>query len=521
MDTKKLEDKYSLEFPNLDAGLIYAIVGDCASEAECRETLQILSAEAESQPADWKELETRNLEEALKDVDEQFSAIEFRNGKLTFKADDEEEDTDDEDTDEKGDSSEEGDTGNTDETKSEIEIENNYTNANANTNITTITNENQNQNLSESDNVKDTDDWLSFSEDSNARNPKKKQKGRGKTSRTRRELAQLLHMFPKISHEKANAVLTQCDHDVERAAEELLSFEALEEFRREHQLEYHLEKLHLKNVPLEAKAQAKAKHKRDLQKYLAKDIQYLVKIYKLSPEKAWEYLEDNDYSLHTVIRVIDSASTSTAWQTVIAKPKSPTVSYAALASSSAPVHKTQTIRSANASSSRSTIRLSRLEVESQVALSETLQEENRMKAFMAYRKSKSNPLYRSVAGHYSAQAQIHNAEKHVALESRFNNIVRAQTTSHSMDLHGLPLQFAIESAQEKLHKWWSLETQRLKSIGERNSGHVYPLKLISGSGKHSAANIPKIKNGLRKKLHEGRWIFQEHDSFFVVTGVKP
>lgn len=450
MDTEDLVQKFSLEFPNLDVGLIYAIASDAESEQTCRETLALLNTEAEFQAADWKTQEVLDLETALKDTTEEFSAIEIRDGKLAFKADDD----------------------------------------------------------ADSDHDNSEDEWTSYSEsDVSVKAPQKKSRGRSSNKRTNH----LRRMFPTIAVETVNRILIQCDNDIERAAEELLSFEALQECRREQQLAAHLEKLHLKNQPTKHQ---KAKHKKDLQAYLAKDIDYLKKIYKLDSDEAWTLLEDNGYIITKAIQVIESKlPQQTAWVAAPSK-NVPVVSYASASVASASPPPSTTL----ASRSKPATRTQRKELEEQIKELDSKRGDNMAKANMAYRKSKSNPLYRSVAGHYSQQAQINNAEKHVALDSHFDHIAAAQTTSHSIDLHGLPLHNAISAAQEKLHKWWSLETQRIK-LGS-GASKPRPLTLISGAGRHSSANIPKIKNGLRKKLNEEKWIYQEFESYFVVTGAR-
>lgn len=432
--------KFSLEFPNLDAGLILAIASDADSEDECRQTLTLLDTEAQFQTVDWKAQESQDLESALRNTTEQFSAIEIRDGKLAFKAED------------------------------------------------------------------DPDDWITETEDF-----EQDRKGKKSTKiKERKEVSLLCRMFPTISRDKIKSVLTQYEFNIDRATEELLSFEALQEYQREEQFEAHLRKLEDKaNAKLDQGA-AKTYPRKDL----SKDILYLEKIYKIPAEKALDILENNDCSLTKAIKHIDSASAKeNVWAQVPTKKIEPAISYSALVQNTSTSITTPSSKPTTATPTKVSWR----QAERKAAESSAMHAENVAKASMAYRKSRSNPLYRQVAGHYSEQARKHNDEKHVALNSHFNHILSTQSSSHCIDLHGLPLHFAVSSALEKLHKWWPLETQRQANSG----GTIRPLKLISGAGRHSSANIPKIKNGLRKKLMEEKWIFQEHDSYFMVTGAKP
>lgn len=475
MDTEEaIIAKLAHEFPLIESELLHLIFADSVevsdniqtAEKTARVTLAQLNLEAEFQGTDWKEQDTKDLEKALKDVGEEFSSIEFRDGTLTYKGAD------------------------------DINV------------------------LDELEPSDDDDVWVDYSEGESKRGGKSKHKAarlaekehkqrKGhfmsrKEQHQQAKIKHVSHIFPNISSHKIQVTLEQCDWNVERATEELLSFEALQEVRREEQLEQHLAKIHLKNSSDKSLGN---KQEEDLKSFLSKDIEYLEKIYKLSSKDAWACLKRNDFTITKAIHELDTAN-PTAWKTVpVLAPKLPseTISYASIASNS------------NSKPAPNLPKLSRRELEHKLVESQAKQAESYAKAREAYRKSKSNPLFRSVAGVYAEQAQVHSAEKHVALESHFHNVVASQTTSHSIDLHTLPLAFAMQAASEKLHKWWTQEQSRISQGGRAKP---FPLKIISGAGRHSNANIPKIKNGIRKKLTEEKWKFTEHESFFMVLGTR-
>lgn len=138
------------------------------------------------------------------------------------------------------------------------------------------------------------------------------------------------------------------------------------------------------------------------------------------------------------------------------------------------------------------------------------------KAAEAYRKAKSNPLYRSVAGHYMGMARQHAISNNARLSSRFDDIVMRQTTQYSIDLHHLSLSYALEAASLKLENWWISEEIEIS----RCRRPVHFLKIVTGAGTHSVDNIPRIKNGVRKMLVEGQWNFTEHRAHYDVYGKK-
>ncbi|KAF5101294.1 hypothetical protein D0Z00_000964 [Geotrichum galactomycetum] len=311
MDLDKLITKLIYDYPSVDSSLIHAIAHEAISEAAIRETLDVLGADAQFETPDWKSHETRDLENALADTEEDFSLIEFRDGKLSFKHED--------------------------CTNDENELE--------------------------------EDDFDEHIKENNL------------DLSTKTDLAKLYRLYPTMSKDKVKTVFIDNRYIIDNAAEELLSLDAAERFQREEdQLEKHMERLQL-----------------------AKD--------------------------------------------------------------------------------------------------------------------KKNHWY------YSEQSHKFNAQKHVALDSQFAHMAEKQTQSHCIDLHGLPLHFAVTVATEKLYQWWQIETHHVQQTSKAGVSisalkrATKPLKIITGAGRHSAANIPKIKNAVRKKLVEERWRFQEFDSYFLVNGV--
>lgn len=447
MDFDKLVTKFTQDYPNIDSSLIHAIVSEATSEAEISQTLEVLGADAEFETPDWKSHETRDLETALADAEEDYSLIEFHEGKLVFK--------------------------NQESALDENEFED-----------------------------EDFDNHIK----NNSLDPSIKT-----------DLVKLYSLYPMMNKEKIKTVFIETNYIVDQAAEELLSLDAAERFQREEdQLEQHMERLQLakdKQKYNESKSKSKRRSKQPSQNF-AKNIQYLEKVYNLSNKDANDLLEENDFSMTQAIHYMDSLNSTQKWSTVASNQVPPSaVSHAQLVSSM-PLPSVQ----------KKPV-MSKQVVEKEIELNDQMSSVYREKAVSAFAKSKSNPLYRQVAGYYSEQSHKFNAQKHIALDSQFTHIVSKQTQSHCIDLHGLPLHFAVSVAVEKLYQWWQIETHRIQQTDKtsRSMCNVKctnkPLKIITGAGRHSAANIPKIKNAVRKKLMEERWKFQEFESYFLVNGV--
>lgn len=130
----------------------------------------------------------------------------------------------------------------------------------------------------------------------------------------------------------------------------------------------------------------------------------------------------------------------------------------------------------------------------------------------AYKKSSSNPLYRSVAGHYMGLAHQHAVVNSARLTREFDKILEAQTFQYSIDLHNLSVTYAVNATRLKLENWWTSEC----SSGRR----IHPLRIVTGAGRHSLDEIPRIKLAVEKLLNEEGWKYDKYKAHFDVYGPK-
>lgn len=121
--------------------------------------------------------------------------------------------------------------------------------------------------------------------------------------------------------------------------------------------------------------------------------------------------------------------------------------------------------------------------------------ENYEKARMFHVKAKSNPLFHGAAHYYATEA-------HGERSSVYQDLIRSQTTPDSVDYHGIPLHFAVESCAKLL---------REKKLEGRSN-----FTIITGSGQHSINNVPRIKNAIRRYLNENNYSYNEGAADFLV-----
>lgn len=137
--------------------------------------------------------------------------------------------------------------------------------------------------------------------------------------------------------------------------------------------------------------------------------------------------------------------------------------------------------------------------------------QNRDQAFQhsrdLYRRGKSNPLLRSAAGVYSELAREHHTQSKGILDKLHQSQIESQSSESVIDCHGVPAAIAIEYIGYRLSSWLYNPREGQDS-----------LKIITGSGQHSAGGVPKIKNMVRRRLRtENSVTATEHSSYFIIS----
>jgi hypothetical protein len=138
-------------------------------------------------------------------------------------------------------------------------------------------------------------------------------------------------------------------------------------------------------------------------------------------------------------------------------------------------------------------------------------------ASAAYRKSKSDRLYGGAAAYYSeiGRERAKAAKDISAAEADF--LVSQQSSSTSLDLHGVSVSDAVRIASSRTQSWWD-------GLGDAKyvSGGGGPVragfKIVTGVGTHSRNHAPRIGPAVSKMLVREGWKVEVGHGELRVTG---
>ncbi|KAF2194103.1 hypothetical protein K469DRAFT_744815 [Zopfia rhizophila CBS 207.26] len=140
------------------------------------------------------------------------------------------------------------------------------------------------------------------------------------------------------------------------------------------------------------------------------------------------------------------------------------------------------------------------------------------KASTAYRKGKSAPLMKAVAGYYSQVGRDLNANVKAMNESDADALVDSQSSSTKLDLHGVSVHSATRIARERVRAWWDgLGEDRIPGGGRRGVGEGY--RIVIGLGRHSEGGRGRIGPAVVKALVKEGWKVEVGSGVLVVMGL--
>lgn len=147
-------------------------------------------------------------------------------------------------------------------------------------------------------------------------------------------------------------------------------------------------------------------------------------------------------------------------------------------------------------------------------------------ASAAYRRGRSDRLMGQAAGYYSQVGRDHAMASVQATAAAADALVASQSTSSSIDLHGVTVKDAVRIARQKTESWSSARGRRVMGMDGRvrNEGGSGAdggsLRIITGVGRHSDRGIAKIGPAVGRMLMQEGWKFEVGQGSFVVTGRK-
>ena len=134
----------------------------------------------------------------------------------------------------------------------------------------------------------------------------------------------------------------------------------------------------------------------------------------------------------------------------------------------------------------------------------------------AYRKSRSAPLMGGAAAYYASVGRDASASSQAYASNAADLLADKQSTSHSVDLHGIDVKNAVRIAQVKVQRWWDGGQAEWARQGKVMGSGGY--RIITGIGMHSEGGRAKLLPAVRKMLVNEGWRIDEEAGALTVTG---
>jgi len=136
----------------------------------------------------------------------------------------------------------------------------------------------------------------------------------------------------------------------------------------------------------------------------------------------------------------------------------------------------------------------------------------------AYRKSRSDRLMSGAAAYYSQVGRDHAAASRGYTSAAADALVKSQSTSGQIDLHGVYVDDAVRIAKRSVETWWSNmgESRVNGRIGAADRARGF--SIVTGVGKHSEGGRAKINPAVSKMLKAEGWRIENASGVIHVQG---
>ncbi|KAK8053909.1 hypothetical protein PG996_013210 [Apiospora saccharicola] len=136
-------------------------------------------------------------------------------------------------------------------------------------------------------------------------------------------------------------------------------------------------------------------------------------------------------------------------------------------------------------------------------------------AAAAFRKGRSDPVFRLAAGYYSERAREQAGAQRNAASIEAGYLVEQSSTADKIDLHGLTVQDGVNIALQYVRKWWDrLGEDKVRKA--RDGGFT----VVTGIGKHNSDGKSRLRTNVCKALLADGWKVEVLTGQFLVTGRK-
>lgn len=132
----------------------------------------------------------------------------------------------------------------------------------------------------------------------------------------------------------------------------------------------------------------------------------------------------------------------------------------------------------------------------------------------AYRRGKSDALFRPVAGVLAERAREQLGRSKAAQSEAYEALVDGNSSRDHIDLHGVPVADGVRIAIERTQEWWA-------ALGEdraRRARCGEGFTVVTGLGNHSSGGVSRLRQDVGAALKRAGWRVRTETGQFVVTG---
>lgn len=135
-----------------------------------------------------------------------------------------------------------------------------------------------------------------------------------------------------------------------------------------------------------------------------------------------------------------------------------------------------------------------------------------MSAASAYRKGRSNPLFKQANAYYVERGRELASNHRQAISAEAEYMVDQKSTKTMIDLHGVTVQDGVDIAKDRVSRWWdSLGEDRARKAKEG-------FTVVTGIGRHSSDGRSPLRINVFKALVADGWKIEVLTGSYLVTG---
>jgi hypothetical protein len=135
-------------------------------------------------------------------------------------------------------------------------------------------------------------------------------------------------------------------------------------------------------------------------------------------------------------------------------------------------------------------------------------------AHAAYRRGKSDALFRPVAGVLAERAREQLGRSKAAQSEAYEALVDDNSSAGHIDLHGVSVADGVRIALERTQAWWAALGEDRARRARTGEGFT----VVTGLGNHSSGGVSRMRQDVGAALKRSGWRVRTETGQFVVTG---